>query len=347
MSVTGYARANAAIRAMVSRLLSVEERRRLITAPSLPDAVRQLETGPYAADMAALAGQRGVLLPIEKALEHNLVSAYDRVIHLLSGGPRAMVEALLRRLEVENLKAILRGLVTNAKREDIERVLLPLDGYSRLPVAELLTASTLAEAIDVLGELPYARLLHQVAERFEHERSLFPIEVALDLGYHRHLWAAVTNLTGRDREIAGRIIGTRFDATNVAWTLRYKVIYHLSAEEIFNYTLPYGYHINDRIIRRMGAAPDLAGVIAALPEPYRGLLQPLAEEGIWLIEVVLNRYLWREARNALSGYPFQIGTVLGYLYLKEAESHDIKAILEGKRYERSPGEIETFLWGEA
>ncbi len=343
-----YAKPHARVRAMISELLTSEQKRALITSPSLEDAIRQLDSSVYAAELSSLSKNGLSLLPVEKALERNLVNAFERVIRSLSGSPRDLVEGMLRRFEVDNLKAILRGVVTGVPLEEVRISLLPLGYYSRLPLDDLLAARTVADVIDVLGNLHYAKVLRDALDRYAREQSLFPLEVALDLDYYRHLWSRVKALPSSDRTIAMRMIGTLYDIVNADWMLRYKAIYHLSSEEIFNYTLSNGYRINDQVIRRAADASDLPSLIEELPDPYRQLLAPVAKgvPHIWQIEVVLNRYLWREAKAALSGYPFQIGVILAYLFLKEAEIHDLKAILEGKRYGRSADEIEAFLWSE-
>ena len=348
MNITRYARPNAAIRGMISRLLTPRQRRELIVAPGLEEALRQLEATAYSTGLAALPGDGANLASLEAALKRDLVSAYCAVIHALDGRPRALMDELLRRLEVDDLKAILRGRAAGAASEGIRPLLVPLAACSRLPVDALLAASGVAEAIEALGALPYARPLRDALERYRREGTLFPLEVALDLDYYRRLWATVQALPARDRAVARRAIGVRYDVITIDWLLRYKALYRLSPEETFNYTLPFGLRIDDQVIRRAAAAPDLPGLVAELPEPYRGLLLPLAgREGLWRLEVALQRYLWRKARLALAGYPLQIGVPLAYLHLKEAEVHDLRAILEGKRYGRSPEEIRAFLWGEA
>ncbi len=346
MGATSYARPHAIMRAMLGRLLTPREVERLIAAPSLDDALHQLDATPYAPDLAAARGAERGLLPVEKALERNLVRAYERLLGTLDGAPRALVEGLLGRLELDNLKAILRGLASGAPADAIRALLVPLGRWERLPLDRLLAAGSVAEAVPALDRLPYARPLASALGRYEEEHSLFPLEVALDLDYYRRLWARLEALAPRDRAGARRILGARYDVLNVTWLLRYRLIYRLSAQEIFNYTLPYGYRVGDEAIRAAAAAPDLAGLLAALPEPYRGLLSPLEGAGIDALEVALRRYLWRDAHSVLAGYPFQVGTILAYLYLKEAEVRDLVAILEGKRYGRQPDELRALLWSE-
>jgi V/A-type H+-transporting ATPase subunit C len=347
VSATLYARPNALVRALVARLLTPEQKRSLIGTPGLEETLRLLAGTPYGPELEAASRDGGPLFPVERALQRSLIAAYERVLHTLGGAPQRLVVEMLRRLEVDNLKAILRGLARGAVPDEVRALLLPLGRHSRLPVDRLLSVTNVGAAVAALSDLPVGRVLRDALPRYERERSLFPLEVALDLSYYRQLWATAESLAGGDREDALRLLGTRYDTTNVDWMLRYKVVYGLSAVEIYNYALPYGRRIDDRVIRQAGAAPDLAGLIDALPEPYRGLLAPLAgTRELWSLEVTLNRLLQREARGALTGYPFHIGTMLGYLWLKEGEVHDLEAILEGKRLGRSPEGIESFLWGK-
>lgn len=343
-----YAKPNARVRAMLSELLTAQQKRTLISSPGLDDAVHQLEDTSYGTELAAVPKDGTTLLPVERALDRNLVDAYDRVIRVLDGSPRVLVEELLHRFEADNLKSILRALITGTDPEEVRHALFSLGRHSRLPVADLLRARTVEDVIDALGGLHYAVVLQHALDRYLRERSLFILEIALDLDYYRHLWQAVEALAPSDRSIAARMVGIRYDIVNVDWMLRYRAIYHLSAEEMFNYTLPHGYRIGDEVVRRASRAPDLVGLVAELPDPYRQLLQsiPKEAENIWQMEVALNRHAWGVAKAALAGYPFGIGVILAYLSLKEAEIHDLRAILEGVRYARQAGEIEAFLWGE-
>ena len=346
MAAAYYARPHALVRAMLGRLLGPQQKQRLVTAESLEEALRQLRGTPYAAEVEAAAQAGNVLQEAERALERNLVQSYGRVIRTLSGPPQALIVEALRRLEVDNLKAILRGLATGAPAEEIRAVLVPLDRRGLLPLEQLLAAAGVAEAVQALDGLPYARPLAAALERYQREGSLFPLEVALDLDYLRRLWGRALALGGADRASARRALGSRYDVLNVTWLLRYKLIYRLLPQEIFNYTLPYGYRVDDETIHRAATAGDLAALVEALPQPYRGLLAPLVGAGIARMEVALRRYLWREALALLSGYPFQVGVILSYLYLKEAEVRDLVAILEGKSLGRPPAEIQAFLWSE-
>jgi V/A-type H+-transporting ATPase subunit C len=344
LGVVHYSQVNALVRAMLSRLLGPDEWPRLLAATDLPDVVQILAETSYGEPLRGIAQLDTATL--EKRLRLTIVDDYDRLIRLLKGTPRAIVEELLRRRELDNLKAILRAVVGRMPREPVRLLLFPIGRYSRLPVDDLLRAENLSEAAEVLDRTQYGRALRVSLERYTAEDSLFPVEVALDLAYYRRLWSEVEALKGLDYATARRLVGIRYDTLNLDWLLRFRLLYRLSPEEIFNYTLPFGYRLTDRIIRRAAEASDLPGIAAELPEPYRGQLRGLGIEptAVEQAEVRLNRYLGEVARSTFAGYPFQIGEVLAYLWLKEAEVHDLEVILEGKSTGQPPELMSALLW---
>jgi len=342
-----YSRVNALVRSMVSRLLTRADWQSLLTAVDVAEVVRLLSETTYGSQVRAAASPD--LPVVERALRLALADTYDRLIHALLGAPRDLVETLLLRRELDNLKAILRAVAGQLPRETVFRLLFPLGRYSRLPVEDLLRAGGISEAAELLDGTAYGRVLHISLDRYAEEGSLFPVEVALDLDYFRRLWARVEALSGLDYTTARKFMGSRYDVLNLDWLIRFRLLYRLSPEEIFNYTLPHGYRITDRIIRRAAAASDLPGIAAELPEPYRGLLREVGTEpgAVERAEVRLHRQLSEVARSAFLGYPFQLGEVLAYLWLREAEVHDLEVILEGKRAGRSSEAMAALLWEPA
>ena len=347
LSALHYARVNALVRGMVSRLLGPAEWQRLLAANDVPEVLRLLADSPYGEGMQAAESRD--LLATGRALRQSLVDAYDRLIRSLGGPRRNLVVLALRVHELDNLKAILRAIAGRVPRQEVLPLLFPLGRHSRLPVDALLEVDELSQAVEVLAGFPYGRVLGFALERYAQERTLFPVEVALDLDYYRRLWAGVEALGDLDRAVAVRLVGTRYDVLNLDWLIRFRLLYRLSPQEIFNYTLPHGYRLTDTVIRRAGAADDLAGIVAELPQPYREILRAVGggPTAVEEAELRLYRHLTAVARSALVGYPFQIGEVLAYLWLREAEVHDLEVVLEGTRTGRTADAKAALLWGHA
>lgn len=342
-----YSRSNAELRAMISRLLSPEQLRALAAAPDPEGVLRSLVGTAYQDRASALLERGATATEAERAVVSSLVEAYARTAFLLGGAQAELVVEIARRLELENLKTILRAKARREPAETVRPLLVPLGRLSDLPTEELLRAEDVEGVARALEGHHYGPVLRAALHRYTAEGTLFPVEIALDLHYYRRLWAAVQALSGRDLQVARRMMGIRFDLLNVDWVIRYRLIYHLSPEEIINYTLPYGYRVDDTIVRRAAMTEGIEAIVAALPDPYRSLLSGLgsARDPAERAELLLQRHLLSAARLALAGYPFQVGVALAFLWLKEAETHDLRVILEGKRYGRPPEAITDQLWG--
>ena len=345
--VVRYSRPNAELRGMIARLLSAEQLQVLAASPELEGVLRALSDTPYRAGVTGILERGVTLAAAERAVLSSLVDAHRRAALLVQGGGVDLVLEMARRMELDNLKAILRAKARGEPAEAVRPLLVPLGGLSDLPIEELLRAEDPEAVARGLAQTEYDRVLLGTLPRYATEHSLFPVEIALDLHYYRQLWSVVQGLRGLDRRVVDRIMGIRYDALNVDWIIRYRLVYRLSPEEVFNYTLPYGRRIDDDDVRRAASSEGIDGIAAALPDPYRALLlsvtrgpDPVGQAG-----VALQRYLVAVARSSLAGYPFHLGVAVAYLWLKESEVHDLRAIMEGKHCDRPADRIVERMWG--
>lgn len=190
----------------------------------------------------------------------------------------------------------------------------------------------MAAAVELLRGTPYYETLSHALKRYSTEQNIFPLEVALDLNYWRELWQDVNRLPSQDRNHAMRLVGTLVDLNNLMWAIRYRVYYHLSEEELINYSLPFGYHVRDEDIRAIAAGADIAQVVKRLypeltdvdslfQEPRKGLIE---------LEMQLNKNLMKQCTMAFVGDPFHVGIPLAYLQLLEYEIEDLTVLMEAK-----------------
>src|SRR5438046_504689 len=127
-----------------------------------------------------------------------------------------------------------QDMIRLSEAADFSALILALKSTAYRPYLEILKDK----------ELNPRRAIIQI-KRYSAEQSLFPLEVALDLSYWRHLWAEARKLTGQDQEQGVKIIGALLDMNNLMWAIRYRVYHKLSEEELINYTLPFGYRVQD------------------------------------------------------------------------------------------------------
>ncbi len=337
--VSGYAAINARVRVMYSYLLSGEELARLSQLPDLASLVGALRQTAYAPYLENLRDKDYTPQAIIHQIKRRLADLYQSVINIAPPQTRALLVQLYRYYEVNNLKAILRGIVQAPNRESnrsrwetVEEVLFPFGPMTVLPAQAMVESGSVASAVELLRGTPYYDTLSYAMKRYNAEQSLFPLEVALDLDYWRKLWTEARKLLGQDQGPAQRIIGSLLDMNNMMWAIRYRVYQGLSEEETINYTLPFGYHVTDEDIRAIAAGADIASVVSRL---YPGLknvneLLDQPKRGLPTLEHELKRYLMQQCMAAFVGNPFHVGVPLAFLVLCDLEVEDLTVLIEAK-----------------
>jgi V/A-type H+-transporting ATPase subunit C len=330
--VSAYAAIQARVRAMYSTLLTPQGWADLCEATEFSILIESIKRTAY--EPYLLSVEDNLLTPRRAIFQvkQRMVDTYLIVIRLAPTTTRPLLTQLYRHFEIDNLKAVLRGIVTGASWDQVLYVLFPLDLMTVLPARRMMEAGSIEAAVELLRDTPYYSTLAHSMERYIAEKSLFPLEVALDLNYWRTLWRNVNQLPNRDRTQARRIVGWLVDMNNLMWAIRYRVYHQLSEEEIINYTLPFGYWVRDENIRSIAAGADIAQVVTSLYPQLTGvdalLQQP--QRGLPELELQLQRHIAVQCRAAFTGYPFHVGILLGYLILTEWEIQDLTVLIEAK-----------------
>ena len=318
-----YASANARMRGRYAQLLDEERWRNLLLAENLPAALETLRGTVYEAALSdGEQGRESSLERIERRLLGKVADDCRRVITFMGGAARQLVIVWWQHFELENLKAVFRGLDQKMPPAQIAQFLIPLGDYETLPWDALLHEHSLAGVVERLSDSHYINPLRAAYPIYQRDHSLFPMEVALDIRYYRDIVAA-SNKLGRASAEARLVLGTHLDILNILWAFRYRVYYGLSAEEIVNYTLWRTIHTDADVIQAiaLGAAPqEIVERVWGPDKVDLSALDGLDSEGAMIpaLEMALLRH-WRElAHQQMLGYPFRLGASLGYLVLSGA-----------------------------
>lgn len=330
--VSGYAAISARVRAMYSDLLGPEDLERLSDTPDLPSLISQLKTTAYGPYLERLKDQAVTPQQLLQAIKGRLADSYESVVQLAPEQSRPLLKYLYRYHEVDNLKAVLRGLQAGAAWEQIKDILFPFGTFGAVPAQALLDSGSIAAAVELLAGTIYYEPLSFAMRRFSSEQNLFTLEVALDLHYWRQLWQEAKKLQGLDRDQALKIVGALMDMNNLTWVIRYRVYHELSEEELINYTLPFGFHVRDEDVRAIAAGSDIASVVESVYPGLADVESLLAEprRGLPQLEVLLKRRLLEQCMAAFIGNPFHIGVPLAFLILSDLEINDLTVLIEAK-----------------
>ncbi len=251
-----YAAAGTQMRALYSRLLDAAAWHDLVMAKGLAETLARLRNSAYG-ELITDEGRPGSLEMVESRLSGRAAVNTRRAMTFIDGTARELVATWFRHFELENLKAVFRAIDQNMEPEVMRRFLVPLGEHSTLPWEALLHESSVSALIERLANTHYINPLRAAYRMYQRDTACSHRGGA-GYRYYRDVAQVMDRLHGAERAEAVWPWWARgLDMLNILWALRYRVYYHLSAEEIVNYTLWHTVHTDVDMIREiaLGAHP--------------------------------------------------------------------------------------------
>jgi vacuolar-type H+-ATPase subunit C/Vma6 len=343
LKIWRYAYGGAKVMALKSFLLSVEDYHYLLRARNLEDLVGYLHTTAYGPALSSWDWRRGdAETELSRRLYGNLAQTFLKVRRGLKKRESRFLDLLVHRLEAENLKVVIRALNLRLDPVRVGARLLPLEALSPLNFPELLRQEAIPRVVDSLAHTIWGPPLNRGLPRFMKENNLFPLEMSLDLFVYASLWQGLKGLSRADRRIAGELLGTLVDITNITWAGRFRDLYGFPAEETYQYLIEGGRFRSAAARRDLAFAPNTGEMILRLPrQAYIELLQGAQDRAE--VEARLRQFWMTTLTENLAQPPFQIGLPLTYLFLKELEIDNLITLFTGMVLNLPPEQVAPWL----
>jgi V/A-type H+/Na+-transporting ATPase subunit C len=334
LSLFSYAAAQGYIRAKLSRLLNRATWDALLGAETSAELGQLLRHTPVA---QAVTPEGALLLQL---LRGEAAATGSVLVRFLPQRSRELLAWYNRRFEVENLKTLLRAVHYRLERGRALASLIPL-GPSSEPWEALLESGSVAGVIAQIRGSPFARPLENAMERYQKERRLFYLEVALDLFYFQKFVRLIESQGGSDKAHARRFLGRWIAVQNLLWAFRYRIYGRMTPEEIINYTLHHAFAVGLDAVRRVALGGPLAAEAARLGFRHAPGLSEV--EALTEIELLAERERFRYATAMIVRPLFHLGGVVAYLWLLDGQVRDLALIAEGKSAGLTGAEIASRL----
>ncbi len=339
-SIGTYGFVNAKVRAMRSFLLTAALYRSMIETRSFRELLGVLSKTDYQKMIKQLESSGP--LAIEHILLTEEIHRLQKIARFSKNDPHQMVRLFLERYDVEKLKTLLRLW---HKKGGINTQIFEKRIVYDLPMDAILKAENLEGIVLLLEGTPFQDILEKHIQDYKEQKTVFPLELALDKEYYGRLWQTTTKLNRRDRRIAQRLFGIEIDLKNLDWINRFRTYYQTPASEIESYLLPHGYRLGSEQLQTVFGGGNVTEIITKI---IRGsafsLPKELDENTVsQIIENFLYQILAFEAKRAFSEFPFSIGSILGYMILQRMESKNLKTIIYAKSYNLPAEKIEDHL----
>ncbi|MCP4702182.1 MAG: V-type ATPase subunit [Gammaproteobacteria bacterium] len=319
---------NARISILAARLMSPERLQRL---------AEDLIEGTDAA--WGLPEKEGNIPPLdmEQALLFTtLLADFMILVRPLTGTERDFLVYWIRKFEVANIKAILRGKMADMPVGEIRSSLTDIRPFSALPVGDLLRTEDTAEMLRRLeADGPYGTVARHAREVYEKKRELFTLEATIDHRYLSGVMHKAQAVKAEERDALVRIAGFVVDRYNLIWLLRYRFIYGLSPGETFYLLVPFGpRRLIGTDLAELARSNSITEALTKLPIP---LQEKLANaRSITDIEQIVEEIVRQAARAALKQSGNALARAFSYLILRECEINRTAAVLKGRKFRFAP-----------
>ncbi len=319
---------NARVRAMHSRLLDSSRLEELLALPTLEAFVQALGQTPYGPQLQEALTRHSGLRAVDEALARNFHQTTTRILSFADGRARDLIEVVLMRWDVANLRALLRGKHVGRSADDIRDALLPAGSLSEVALKELAAAPDVPGVVGALSaqEHPLAPALAEGLGEYRERGDLLALEQRLARFYAAY---GLRRAAGRGHSAAvlRRVLQAEIDATNVKTALKLQQA-TLAPEDRLRFFIPGGRLVDDRLFLALAdpatAAQGLYG-LRLQGFPVRGPVEDLAA-----FERDLDLALIRAQAGLYRGDPLEIDVVIGYLAQKYNEVVNLRLIARGK-----------------
>ncbi len=329
-----YGFINARIRALKSRLLTVADYERLLQSADYEDFFRNLEA-TYYGELLKEEAHGLTLYPEELALllARDFGKTVERLTKTLTGRVRRFTSAYLQVFLADGVKTVIRGVHTGVDRDEILRFTVPLsDEQSNM--FNVLADNTSVQ--DVIEQLPFWDLrvaLLTYLPRYEELGSTAPLEVAVEEWYLNGVLDALRAFPTTDWRKVLSVLETRVDLRNVLVVFRALVMGWKAsaiAASLVRFT-PRSRALVEAIKGSVSWSDLLDRLRKTRYQYLAGRLARMYEESKSLVdlELAVEDYIAKRVRMQMGAYPFHLGVVLAFFYLKFYEVRNIRTISVG------------------
>ena len=323
--MSNYAYVATRARSRRSRLLPAEAYNQLLNLEHA-EIARYIQDLEYRREIDRYGSTLSGADLIETALVDNLAKDVGDFLSFSKGTLRDILQVYAEKYRVDNLKNIIRGINQNMDKENLERLVCPINDSDKNLYNKLYDSKTVDDVVSYLEGTNYYNPLKKALEA-RNSDSLQPLEDALDLIYYKNL---VSNQPsgGADVEVYRNFIHLKVDIANIKTLLRMR---HRGIGA-HNELLINGGTVSVDMLSSTQTLEDLLTSLEGTK--YYDLLEPhLKRDSVDLNSCVhsLDEYMANKTKRFSYLYPLSVLPVLDYLLKKEREVYNLRAIVRGKQ----------------
>ncbi|MGQ0551539.1 MAG: V-type ATPase subunit [Armatimonadota bacterium] len=324
---------NARVRAMRSRLLPPSRLEDLLAVPTMDAFLQALAATPYGPELQeALLRYQG-LRAVDEALTTNLQRTTRAILRFADGRPRALIEILLLRWDLANLRAIARGKHAGRPVDEIAGALVPAGTLGEVVLKEMAGYPDVTGIAGTLESLdhPLAPGMAAGVAEYVTTKDLMSIELALERAYAAYV-SRRTAGAGGDAAALRETAVAEINAANVKTALKLASAGNLPEDRRKKFFIPLPEDAGAVVTEKLFLALSSPQTQAQAWERLRVHGFPVRELPTDLVafERTLDLHAARDLAARYLRDPLGLDLIIGYLAMKSAEVANLRLIARGK-----------------
>ncbi|UCG45232.1 MAG: V-type ATPase subunit [Candidatus Bathyarchaeota archaeon] len=325
---------------------------------SLQDIFPMLKRTSYQTEISEIPVEQRNAVTLERAFLRNLTKAYQDIMKQSPKDIAALVSTILLKIEVNNVKTLLRAKAAELGVGEAMRLLTPGGRLDDEKCQRILhECDSIPDVVESLADLGYKAVLEEALSEYERTGVFLLFEMALDKYVYNEMWTATRKLKGLDGKIARTVIGIELDSINIKTILRCKAL-GISEEQTRHCLVAGSEILGEKELEEALGAADLKSSIEYLRKAveitgardYKRLLMNAQYEYdttqlLSRLETTLDQGLLTTSLKMVKRYTpyYNIGLILAFLNLKWFEVRNLIAVTRGVEAGFSPEKIEKLL----
>ncbi len=323
---------NARLKGQHSRLLKPGAFEELLSLPGFEAFSKWLASSPYSREWQEAQTRYSGLAAAEEALSANFNASARLMQKVSDGRPNKLIGILLRRWDLENVKAVIRGIHNRWEAEEILRAVMPAGSLNKVKLAELTRKTDLRELSDTLATWgdDLAVPLTRAMPEYQKDHNLADLELVLDKFYY---YQSLKDLAGwdRNRGLVRDLLRREIDLLNAKSLRRLMAREKAGLPEAVKYYLPGGRLLTLEKYTALLDPRESKNALRSVKGTFlHRMLVPGGREGGG--EEELDRDDWQRKAQSYKGDPLGIEVAVGFLWQKYFEVVNLRLIARAKHY---------------
>ena len=350
ITIANFAYPNAKLKAIGTPFINKEQLLELLESRSVSEVLSKIEAEGYKIEDGN----------IEYSLDKTLISQMKALTSSMPEGARPLFDAYLTKLDVNQLKNIIRMKNSGVEKEEILKKALPVKNLTSELISDLADAKDIETMVSMLKETPfndafktetYDPMISYEAnsEDFTEKPGAFPkMERMLDKYVYEKLRNATLKVDVDVAPCVSVFVGRYADIMNLKILIRSRKTGY-DSDVLETFLVGKGREMAEWKLHEMALATNVQEIISetegtTYAHPLKEALPEYEKTGsVYPLEAALDRHLLKTMSALSLEHGLTVGIPIRFAVAKEYEVRNINAVIKGVSEGMSPEKIKPLL----